>query len=294
MMHFIFCLPGIQVRLVNLPRGENIRDARITRSLQSWLESYLPNGYNADFVYLHNRISVDINFEDQADNDVNDENDLASAGVDPSPRVSGHSGAERVETSDVPVCDHDPANNSGQNGAVNAADSEVERLRTPRRRMKKRSRKCAVQPGDSSSENEKQPRPSKRRRRQKSRAKTRCSSRETGQSGTRKELAGGKRKSRIRSGKADKSQDCEEDPGRKENKGPVQRGSSFPKSPIEGIDPGPSRQSTRQNGNKRKRVTSHDKHPVDEESSSEECAPTGRRKRHRKEKKEPAEDDDSE
>lgn len=310
LMDFIFCLSGIQVRLVNLPRGENLRDARISRSLQSWLESYLPNGYNADFVYLYNRVTVDINFEDQADNDINDEIP-ASPGVDPSPRVSGHSGAERVETSDIPISENELTNSPVHNVPVSADDSEVELPRTPRRRMKKRNRKCAVQHRDSSSENEENPRPLKRRRRQKSQAETRGFSdkdcQRPGQSGTRKELAGRKRKRgkninirrKQRSRKADKSQHCEEEPvvcqpKRKKRKGPVQQVISFLKNSVEEIVPGPSRQSKRQNGNKRKHVTLHDKYPFDDpESSGDEFVPGGRRKRSRKEKKKAAKDEDN-
>lgn len=304
LMDFIFCLSGIQVRLVNLPRGENIRDARISRSLQSWLESYLPNGYNADFVYLYNRVTVDINFEDQADNDINDENDPSSPGVDPSPRVSGHSGAERVETSDIPISDNELANNPVQNVGISADESEVQLPRTPRRRMKKRNRKCVVQRNDSSSENEEHPRPLRRRRRQKGPAETRDfpdqDSKPPG-----KELASSKRKRgknrnvrrKQMSGKAAKSQDCEEEPvicqpRRKKNKGPVQDVNPFPKNPVEEIFPGPSRQSKQQNGNKRKRVTLHDKYPIDDpESSGEEFVPSQRRKRSKKKKE--AKDEDN-
>lgn len=305
LMDFIFCLSGIQVRLVNLPRGENIRDARISRSLQSWLESYLPNGYNADFVYLYNRVTVDINFEDQADNDINDEHDPSSPGVDPSPRVSGHSGIERVETSDIPISDNVLANNPVQNVGVSADDSEAELPRTPRRKMKKRNRRCVVQRRDSSSENEEHPRPLRRRRRQKSPAEMRDFSNEDsllpGHAGTRKELAGrkrkhGKNKNTRRSqslGKADKSHDCEKQPiicqpKRKKNKGLVQHVSSFLKKSVEQIVHCPSRQSNRQNGKKRKHATLHDKCP---ESSAEEFVPGGRRKRSRKEKKKAAKDE---
>lgn len=310
LMDFIFCLSGIQIRLVNLPRGENIRDAQISRSLQSWLESYLPNGYNADFVYLYNRVTVDINFGDQADIDINDENDPASPGVDPSPRVSGNSGIERVETSDIPIADNELANNSVQNVGVSADDSEAELPRTPRRKMKKRNRKCAVQRRDSSSENEEHPRPLRRRRRQKSPAETRDFSDEDsalpGHTGTRKELAGQKRKhgksknTRQRQSlrKADKSRDRVKQPmtyqpKRKKNKGPVHYVSPFLKKSVEQIVDCPSRQSNRQNGRKRKHVTLHDKCPVgDPESSGEEFVPGRKRKRSRKEKKKAAKDED--
>lgn len=313
-MGFIFCVSGIQVRLVNLPRGENIRDARITRSLQSWLESYLPNGYNADFVYLYNRVTVDINFEDQADNNINDDNDPASPRVDPSPRVSGYSAAERIETSDIPISDNEHANSLVQNVGISIDDSEVELPRTPRRRMKKRNRKCTVQRSDSSSENENHPyrlrRRKRRRRRQKSLTETQGLSDEDakppGQSGTRKELAGNKGKRgknrntcrKQRSRKAHKIQKCEEESvvyqQKNKNRGPVQCMSSFRKSSVEEIVSGPSRHSKRQKGNKRKRATLHDKCPVnDSESSGEEFVPGGRRKRPRKEKKKAAKDKDN-
>lgn len=304
-MDFILCLSGIQVRLVNLPRGENIRDAQISRSLQSWLETYLPNGYNADFVYLYNRVTVDIHFEAQTGININDENDPASPGVDPSPRVSGHSGAQRVETSDIPISDNERANSQVQHPGISADDSEVDLPRTPRRRMKKRNRKCSDQHRDSSSENEEHPRPLKRRR-QKSPAETRGFSDEDselpGQSGTRKELAVRKRKrdknrntrQKQRTRKADKSPDCEEEPNICQLKGKTSKHvSSFLKN-TEEIVPSPSRQRKRQNRNKRKHVTLHDKYPSDDsERSGEEFVPCGRRKRSRKEKKKVAKDENN-
>lgn len=257
LMDFIFCISGIQVGSLNVPHGENIEDAQISRSLQAWLES---NGYNPDFIYLYNRVTVDINFEDQADNEIN-EDIPASPEVDPSPRVSDHSGTERVETSDIPISDNEFRNSPDENVGVSSEDCEVQLPRTPRRRrkIKKRNRKRAFQHMDSSSENEEHPCPLRKRRRQ-------------------------------------KSQDCVEEPvaGQPKSKKSKGLGSLFLTSSEEDIVPGPSRQSKRQKGNKRKDVTLNDKYPFDDtESSGDEFVPGRRRKSSRKEKKKEAKDEDN-
>lgn len=300
MIDFIFCLSGIQIRLINLPRGENIRDARISRSLQSWLESYLPHGVGTDFVYLYNRVTIDINFESEAGNNLNQANDPGSPAVDPSSRVSGQSGAGNAETSDITISDSDNENDPVLNEGVSAEESEVELPRTSRRRMRKVNRKCAVQhTQDTSSENEEHARPLKRRRQRGPAVNVTAENSELPTpSQTRKELAGRTREGgkktipkTTRSRKADRNQNSVEEPAQcqpksKKNKAPVCNGSLPPKDSVGKTISGPSKKRKKEDGNKRKNVNFQNRHPVEEsECSDDEPVPCQPRKRPRTEKK---------
>lgn len=151
----MFCLSGMQVRLLNHLCGDNLRDAQVITWFQFWLDLHAPFGLGN--VGIDSHITVNNNYEDEAGNYLYEEINPAHQELDLSPSNLTQSGADNVETSDIPVSDIDLGNSPGLKESASVEDSEVELSRTSRRRRRKINHKYAVQHEDTSSENEERP-----------------------------------------------------------------------------------------------------------------------------------------